>query len=187
VNLRKDHSHNIQIIFVNISVGDGVGERLRAPPCQIPRAARWVRRERDRLFAVSVFSFPLPSFATRQWVNCLSSMAFAFTLQFSAMDVSVRSTMKGAAKCDKHCELQDSVNRQGLERILCFWDIPESTPASVSVLYNSSTGSHFGWRGAASTRVSRKRASTSFVWALSRHRKHKTVRCRNQLTDRFGV
>ena len=35
------------------------------------------------------------------------------------MDVSVRSTMKGAAKCDKHCELQNSVNRQGLERILC--------------------------------------------------------------------
>ncbi len=54
-------------------------------------------------------------------------------LQLSAMDVSVRSTMKGAAKCDKHCELQNSVNRQGLERILCFWDIPESMPASVSM------------------------------------------------------
>ena len=40
--------------------------------------------------------------------------------------------MKGAAKCDKHCELQNSVNRQGLERILCFWDIPKSMPASVS-------------------------------------------------------
>ena len=54
--------------------------------------------------------------------------------QLSAMDVSVRSTMKGAAKCDKHCELQNSVNRQGLERILCFWDIPKSMPASVSIL-----------------------------------------------------
>ena len=53
--------------------------------------------------------------------------------QLSAMDVSVRTTMKGAAKCDKHCELQNSVNRQGLERILCFWDIPESMPASVSI------------------------------------------------------
>jgi len=50
------------------------------------------------------------------------------------MDVSVRTTMKGAAKCDKHCELQNSVNRQGLERILCFWDIPKSMPASVSIL-----------------------------------------------------
>ena len=59
--------------------------------------------------------------------------------QLSAMDVSVRTTMKGAAKCDKHCELQNSVNRQGLERILCFWDIPESMPASVSTLYCSSS------------------------------------------------
>ena len=59
--------------------------------------------------------------------------------QLSAMDVSVRSTMKGAAKCDKHCELQISVNRQGLERILCFWDIPESMPASVSTLCCSSS------------------------------------------------
>ena len=49
-----------------------------------------------------------------------------------AMDVSVRATMKGAAKCDKHCELQNSVSRQGLEHILCFWDIPKSMPASVS-------------------------------------------------------
>ena len=58
--------------------------------------------------------------------------------QLSAMDVSVRSTMKGAAKCDKHCELQNSVNRQGLERILCFWEIPESMPPSVFMLYCSS-------------------------------------------------
>ncbi len=40
--------------------------------------------------------------------------------------------MKGAAKCDKHCELQNSVNQQGFERILRFWDIPESMPASES-------------------------------------------------------
>ena len=33
------------------------------------------------------------------------------SLQFSAMNVSVRATMKGAAKCDKHCELQISVSR----------------------------------------------------------------------------
>ena len=53
--------------------------------------------------------------------------------QLLAMDVSVRATMKGAAKCDKHCELQNSVSRQGLEHILCFWDIPKSMPASVSL------------------------------------------------------
>ena len=51
------------------------------------------------------------------------------------MNVSVRSTMKGAAKCNKHCELQNSVSRQGLERILHFWDIPKSMFASVSIEY----------------------------------------------------
>ena len=33
------------------------------------------------------------------------------SLQFSVMNVSVRATMKGAAKCDKHCELQISVSQ----------------------------------------------------------------------------
>ena len=32
-------------------------------------------------------------------------------LQLSATDVSAQATMKGAAKCDKHCELQNSVNQ----------------------------------------------------------------------------
>ena len=41
--------------------------------------------------------------------------------------------MKGAAKCDKHCDLQNSVNQQGFERILRFRDIPESIPVSVSI------------------------------------------------------
>ena len=56
------------------------------------------------------------------------------SLQLSATDVSARTTMKGAAKCDKHCDLQNSVNQQGFERILRFWDIPESMPASESTL-----------------------------------------------------
>ena len=38
------------------------------------------------------------------------------------MDVSIRTTMKGAAKCDKHCELRISVNRQRNEHVICFWD-----------------------------------------------------------------
>ena len=54
------------------------------------------------------------------------------SLQLSATDVSAQTTMKGAAKCDKHCDLQNSVNQQGLERILRFRDTPESMPASVS-------------------------------------------------------
>ena len=52
--------------------------------------------------------------------------------QLSATDVLARTTMKGAAKCDKHCDLQNSVNQQGFERILRFRDIPESMPASES-------------------------------------------------------
>ena len=38
--------------------------------------------------------------------------------QFPAMDVWVWTSMKGAAKCDKQCELQDSENHQTLECIL---------------------------------------------------------------------
>ena len=53
--------------------------------------------------------------------------------QLSAMDVSAQATMKGAAKCDKHCELQNSANQQIFERILRCQDIPDSMPASVSV------------------------------------------------------
>ena len=37
-----------------------------------------------------------------------------------------------AAKCDKHCDLQNSVNQQEFERILRSRDIPESMPASAS-------------------------------------------------------
>ena len=44
--------------------------------------------------------------------------------------------MKGAAKCDKHCELQNSVNQQELERILCFRDTPESASTSVSIHFS---------------------------------------------------
>ena len=40
--------------------------------------------------------------------------------------------MKGAAKCDKHCKLQDSENQQDLERILRFRDMPGSMPTSAS-------------------------------------------------------
>ena len=37
--------------------------------------------------------------------------------QLSTMDVLVWAATKGAAKCDKHCELQNSVNQQTPERI----------------------------------------------------------------------
>ena len=74
----------------------------------------------------------LPEGGTRQTVKA--------SLQLSATDVSARTTMKGAAKCDKHCDLQNSVNQQGFERILRFRDIPESMPASVSTTFNAAEG-----------------------------------------------
>ena len=39
-------------------------------------------------------------------------------LKLSAMDASARVPMKDAAKCDTHCELQNSVNQQISERNL---------------------------------------------------------------------
>ena len=53
------------------------------------------------------------------------------------MDVSARTTMKGAAKCDKHCDLQDSVNQQKVERTLLFRVIPESMFTSVSFVFSA--------------------------------------------------
>ena len=114
-----------------------------APSRALPscRCSRVVGRASERPPTRSHCQFSLQSkfeivFSTLcRWL----SRATSTYSQLSAMDVSVRSTMKGAAKCDKHCELQNSVNRQGLERILCFWDIPESMPASVSTLYCSSS------------------------------------------------
>lgn len=40
------------------------------------------------------------------------------------MDVLARASMKDAAKCDTHCELQISVNHQISERIWRCWDFP---------------------------------------------------------------
>jgi|NOAtaT_6_FD_contig_123_25806_length_1005_multi_57_in_2_out_0_2 hypothetical protein len=49
------------------------------------------------------------------------------------MDISAQASMKNAAKCDNHCELQNSVNQWTFERILHFWVILGSMPASVLV------------------------------------------------------
>jgi len=83
---------------------------------------------------VVTYLFSMPCFmhqCIQRWLS------ISFFLQLSAIDVSARTTMKGAAKCDKHCELQNSVNQQGLERTLCFRDMPESMPTSVSIASDS--------------------------------------------------
>ena len=56
-------------------------------------------------------SFPLPQHAEQTFTLILAAALYMKSLQFSATDVSVRAPMKGAAKCDKHCELQNSVNQ----------------------------------------------------------------------------
>ena len=42
--------------------------------------------------------------------------------------------MKGAAKCDEHCELQDSANQLKPECTLRFWEIPESLSAPMQLV-----------------------------------------------------
>ena len=76
------------------------------------------------------FSLPTHLFASSKLRS--SCLLLLFTLQLSAIDVSARTTMKDAANCDKHCDLQNSVNQWSSERKLHFRDIPESMPASVS-------------------------------------------------------
>ena len=58
------------------------------------------------------------------------------SLQLLAMDVSARTTMKDAAKCDKRCEWQNSANQEKAERILHFRDPPESMLGSERLHIN---------------------------------------------------
>ena len=62
----------------------------------------------------------------------ISNLRIICVLQPSARDVSAHISRKSAAKCDKHCELQNSVNHENLECALRFQGFPESMPASVS-------------------------------------------------------
>ena len=49
----------------------------------------------------------------------------------SAMDALAQRLMKGAVNCDKHSDLQNSVNQLGVECGLRFWVILESTSSSL--------------------------------------------------------
>ena len=61
------------------------------------------------------------------------------------MDVSARTTMKDAAKCDKRCEWQNFANQENAERILRFQVIPESMSVSGrSYCYAFNSRSYFG-------------------------------------------
>ena len=77
----------------------------------------------------------LPCFGTAAFCFYLSlnlNLLSSSDLKLSAMDVSVRTTMKSAVKCNMCCDLQNSGNQQFLECILRFWVTSESKLASVS-------------------------------------------------------
>ena len=79
-----------------------------------------------------VSQLPLTIIYSHQVCKFLAISLWFLTSQLSATDASARTTMKGAAKCDKHCKLQNSANQQNFERILRFRDMPESMPTSES-------------------------------------------------------
>ena len=113
-------------VFVSVR---GVGSRLALVPiamCRVgacPRHAAW-----------SVVGCP--------WHRPLgSAMSSPVGLptnslsQLAATDVSAQTTMKDAAKCDKHCEMQNSVNQQTFERTLRCRVTPGSMSTSVSIFF----------------------------------------------------
>lgn len=61
------------------------------------------------------------------------------TEKLSAMDVLARASMKDAAKCDTHCELQISVNHQISERIWRCGDFPAARLFQCLLNYTSNT------------------------------------------------
>ena len=126
MNLRKDHSHKCHGIHVKPVVRRHASFVVLA----FLRGPRPPAQWRIRVYPLTHVPLVPPAGA----FACSTSTIFGdFHLKLSAMDVSARAALKGAAKCDRHCELQNSVNRQEPERILFFWDIPESMPTSVSV------------------------------------------------------
>ena len=84
-------------------------EIISTPPVQTLEGGRagWV------LVTSFLFLSPRPSRnlygITTVYIEALRR--FFDNLQLSAIDVSARTTMKGAANCDKHCELQNSENQ----------------------------------------------------------------------------
>ena len=131
MNLRKDHSHVILTVWCEIL-------------CETVR--RWcftILRAFSRVIGNLPFAFAkcicwLPSIFVK---NPPCSM---YEKAASVMDALVQTTMKGAVKCIRHCELQNSVNQWGIERILCFWDIPASMLESVPCLEYCSSASRCG-------------------------------------------
>jgi hypothetical protein len=108
VNLRKDHSHeqsNFTVNFLCERLG-GMPSAYAAVPMQNSRVAKQVWSHVFLLVPAAVCLYHNVCLSARS--ICIRCFVY---LQLSATDVSAQATMKGAAKCDKHCELQNSVNQ----------------------------------------------------------------------------
>ena len=103
-----------------------------------------------------VSQLPLTIIYSHQVCKFLAISLWFLTSQLSATDASARTTMKGAAKCDKHCKLQNSANQQNFERILRFRDMPESMPTSEPPTFDAPGSICFG---GASLCISTQRAA----------------------------
>ena len=145
MNLRKDHSHAFNQIIVNalreVLLGDG--DSIDAPDAEARGRFRLEECSAHPCGPCRLVRFP--SHVVSLTVSALDHVSAFLSLQLSAMDVSARTPMKGAAKCDKHCELQNSVNQWKPERTLRFRDTPESLPASVSIRLCASSASCLAW------------------------------------------
>ena len=124
MNLRKDHSH---VVFLSNEtraidaqpfplMSSSVTYRLRLNgQTKFDRQCTHVT-----LCDVNVVIVPYQG-NSRKWKR----------IQLSVMDVLARTTMKDAAKCDRQCELQNSVNHQTAERKQRSWVIPKRMSTSV--------------------------------------------------------
>ena len=104
MNLRKDHSHDVHITCISCS---DVCTWLTCCALVLMLEGGGA----DGLVSSFLPSLSSPIMVLKFFLGVYGTVE---TSQLSATDVSARTTMKGAAKCDKHCELQNSVNQQGL-------------------------------------------------------------------------
>ena len=98
MNLRKDHSH---AFFYARNIGSDIFD--------------WPNASRSRVRVFAGFVLAGSSFVKAR-VNPTSALNALFSRltaksYLSAFNVSAQESMKSAAKCDSHCELQISVNQ----------------------------------------------------------------------------
>ena len=100
MNLRKDHSHTFTCLDLKL-----VDEVLGG-------ASQLFHLEsRGQQSGVALCCLNLVAVVMCIICSGVLCIAVLILLQLSAMDVSAQTTMKGAAKCDNLCELQNSVNQ----------------------------------------------------------------------------